>query len=157
MPADGNKELGSDTHIKVWKKWWNDFFHPMSCTDKHYNSELELESQLRIGSKMFPTYPVRTCQEAFYSLRKCMGIEASNFHSMDITAREYRRHKYVLAFDTEKMLGSAFSGINIKTGSLMTLKMKSAAPNLAMPDMCYITLHFDSILSIRDSGCEVFE
>ena len=123
----------------------------------HYHGEKEMEAQLQVGSKLYPTYPIRNCQEAFYSLRKCMGIEASNFHSLDITAREFRRNKYVLAFDTEKMLGSAFSGINIKTGSLMTLKMKSAALNNEMPDMCYITLHFDSILSIRDSGVEVFE
>ena len=86
-----------------------------------------------------------------------MGIEASNFHSLDITAREFRRHKYILAFDCERMIGSSFSGINIKSGSLMTLKMKSAALSSEMPDMCYITLHFDSILSIRDSGVEVFE
>ena len=157
LPSDLSKEGGSDKHIRVWKKWWNDFFHPMSYTIGGYASEMELEAQLQIGSKLYPTYPIRTCQEAFYSLRKCMGIEASNFHSMDITPREYRRHKFIMAFDTEKMLGTAFSGMNIKTGSLMTLEMKSAAPSAIMPDTCYLTLHFDSILSIRDSGIEVFE
>jgi hypothetical protein len=151
------KIFGADTHLQVWKKWWNDFFHPMCYSTGGYAVGLELEAQLQVGSKLYPTYPIRSCQEAFYSLRKCMGIEASNFHSMDITPREFRRHKYVLAFDTEKMLGTAFSGINIKTGSLMTLKMKSTAPVECMPDSCYLVLHFDSILSIRDSGIEVFE
>ena len=154
---NGTKRLHSDTHIDVWKKWWNDFFHPMSYASDHYTTGLELEAQLQVGSKLFPTYPIRSLQEAFYQLRKCMGTESSNFHSMDISSREYRKHKFVLAFDTEKMLGSAFSGLNIKTGSLMTLKMKSNASNTAMPDTCYITLHFDSILSIRDSGIEIFE
>ena len=151
------KIADSDLHIQVWKKWWNDFFHPMSYSNGVYTSTLELEAQLQVGSKLFPTYPIRSCQESFYQLRKCMGVESSNFHSMDITPLEYRNHKFVLAFDTEKMLGTAFSGINIKTGSLMTLKMKSAAPTAQMPDTCYLVLHFDSILSIRDSGIEVFE
>ena len=151
------KIADTDLHIQVWKKWWNDFFHPMSYSTGTYASVFELEAQLQVGSKLFPTYPIRTCQEAFYQLRKCMGIESSNFHSMDITPLEYRNHKFVLAFDTEKMLGTAFSGINIKTGSLMTLKMKSTAPAADMPDTCYLVLHFDSILSIRDSGIEVFE
>jgi len=151
------KIADTDLHIRVWKRWWNDFFHPMSYSTGTYASVFELEAQLQVGSKLFPTYPIRTCQEAFYQLRKCMGIESSNFHSMDITPLEYRNHKFVLAFDTEKMLGSAFTGINIKTGSLMTLKMKSTAPAADMPDTCYLVLHFDSILSIRDSGIEVFE
>ena len=151
------KATGTDAHIAIWKKWWSDFFHPMSYSAGEYASDFELEAQLQVGSKLFPTYPIRSCQEAFYQLRKCMGIGSSNFHSLDITPFEYRNHKYVLAFDTEKMLGTAFSGINIKTGSLMTLKMKSAAPTAAMPDTCYLVLHFDSILSIRDSGIEVFE
>jgi len=151
------KIADSDLHIQVWKKWWNDFFHPMSYSNGNYTSTLELEAQLQVGSKLFPTYPIRSCQEAFYQLRKCMGVESSNFHSLDISPLEYRNHKFVLAFDTEKMLGTAFSGINIKTGSLMTLKMKSTAPAADMPDTCYLVLHFDSILSIRDSGIEVFE
>ena len=151
------KIADTDTHIQVWKKWWNDFFHPMSYSTGAYSSVFELEAQLQVGSKLFPTYPIRSCQEHFYNLRKCMGIESSNFHSMDITPLEYRNHKFVMAFDTEKMLGTAFSGINIKTGSLMTLKMKSTSPSADMPDTCYLVLHFDSILSIRDSGIEVFE
>ena len=129
----------------------------MSYSNGSYDPSYELEAQLQVGSKLFPTYPIRNCQEAFYQLRKCMGIESSNFHSMDITPFQYRNHAYVLAFDTEKMLGTAFSGLNIKTGSLMTLKMKSTTASTNMPDTCYLVMHFDSILSIRDSGCEVFE
>ena len=86
-----------------------------------------------------------------------MGVETSNFHSLDITPFEYRNHKFVAAFDTETNLGSAFTGINIKQGSLMTLKMRSTAPSADMPDTVYLVLHFDSIISIRDTGVEVFE
>ena len=153
----GEKITNTDSHIQVWKKWWNDFFHPMSYTEGEYESAYEMEFQLQVGSKLFPVYPIRSVTEAFYSLRKCMGVETSNFHSLDIIPYEFRNHKFIAAFDTEKNLGSSFTGINIKQGSLMTLKMKSTAPNLAMPDSCYMVLHFDSILSIRDSGIEVFE
>ena len=86
-----------------------------------------------------------------------MGVETSNFHSLDITQFEYRNHKFVAAFDTEKHLGSAFTGINIQQGSLMTLKMRSTSPSGDMPETVYLVLHFDSIISIRDTGVEVFE
>jgi hypothetical protein len=152
---DDDRRDEFNLHIDLWKKWWNDFYHPMSHSSGHYTANAEYEAQLQVGSKLFPTYPVRSIQEAFYQLRKCMGVEASNFHSLDITPWEYRNNKFVMAFDTEKMLGTAFSGTNIKTGSLMTLKMKTNSPYPA--DQCYMVMHFDSILSIRDSGIEVFE
>ena len=146
-----------DRHIQLWKKNWNDFHHPMSYSAGHYDSEFEMEIQLSIGSKLYPEYPVRSVAEAFYQLRKCMGTETSNFHSLDIKPFDYRTHKFIVAFDTEKNLGSAFTGINIKQGSLMTLKMRSSATSAQMPDTVCIVLHFDSIISIKDSGIEVSE
>ena len=91
-----------------------------------------------------------------------MGTEASNFLSFDITPKQYRNHTHIVAFDTEKCLQSNFTGLNIKQGSLINLKMRAvgatASTNSAcMPDTVYVTLHFDSILSIRDSGVEIFE
>ena len=151
------KAANNDTHIRVWKKQWNDLFHPMSYSPYIYDQNYEMEFQLQVGSKLFPEYPMRTLQECFYQLKKCMGTECSNFHSLDITPYEFRNHKFIAAFDTEKALGASFTGINIKQGSLMTLKMKSGAASAQMPDTVYLILHFDSILNIRDSGIEVFE
>ena len=118
---------------------------------------MEVEMQLQVGNKLFPEYPVRSLQESFYQLRKCMGVETSNFHSLDIKPLEYRNHKFVAAFDTEKNLGSAFTGLNIKQGSLMTLKMRSTANAAHMPDTVYLTLHHDVIIQISDTGVSVFE
>ena len=103
---------------------------------------------------------MRSLQEQFYQLRKCMGTESSNFHSLDITPKQYRNHTHIIAFDTEKNLGSAFTGLNIKQGSLINLKMRAvgaAVISSVVADTVYVTLHFDSILSIKDSGVEIFE
>jgi hypothetical protein len=151
----------ANVHFNLWKRNWNDFHHPMTWSNQTgYNSAYEMEYQLQVGSKLFPDFPMRTLQEQFYQLRKCMGTESSNFHSLDITPKQYRNHTHIIAFDTEKNLGSAFTGLNIKQGSLINLKMKSVGSSVTsveMPDTVYVCLHFDSILSIRDSGIEVFE
>ena len=39
----------------------------------------------------------------------------------------------------------------------MTLKMRSTAPSADMPDTVYLVFSFDSIISIRDAGVEIFE
>ena len=150
-------------HLGVWKKSWNYFHHPMTYSNSPmYDQRYEMEYQLQVGSKLFPDFPMRSLQEQFYQLRKCMGTESSNFHSLDITPKQYRNATHIVAFDTEKNLGSAFTGLNIKQGSLINLKIKpvgtTASNNTAcVPDTVYVTLHFDSILSIRDSGIEIFE
>ena len=156
------KATYNDTHIAIWKKTFNDLFHPMSYNPTgNYDPNYEIEYQLQIGSNQYPQYPMRSLQECFYQLRKCMGTESSQFHSLDISPNEYRNHKHIIAFDTEKMLGSGFSGLNMKTGSHMTLKLKAAnaatVTSAMMPDTVYLILHFDSILEIRDTGIMIYE
>ena len=148
----------NNTHTPVWKKIWNDFIHPMTFGGGSYNSDYEIQSaQMQLGSKTYPEYPMSSVAECFYQLRKTMGVENSNFHSLDITPYEFRNHKFALAFDTEKNLGSAFTGVNTKSGSLLTVKLKSTANSTNMPDTIYVTMHYDGILQVSDASVSVFD
>ena len=114
---------------------------------------------MQIGSKQFPEYPIRSTQEAFSQLVKCLGINNSAFHGVDILPLEYRSHKFIVGIDTEKILEAGFTGMNTKAGDLMTIKIKQAS-GIAQENLCnklYITLHSDQILNIRDTGVEVFD
>ena len=55
------------------RKWWNDFYHP-AWEDVGLQSKNEIEVQVSIGSKQFPEYPLKSCAESFYQLRKTLGI-----------------------------------------------------------------------------------
>jgi methyl coenzyme M reductase beta subunit len=66
----------------------------------------------------------------FYNVRKSLGIQASNLHSIDIRGDEYRNSKLIVGFDTEQMLGLAFTGINTKN-SLMSIRLKTNADRQA--------------------------
>ena len=108
---------------------------------------------------MYPEYPIRSVQEAFTQLVKCLGINNSAFHGIDIITQEYRSHKFIIGIDTEKILEAGFTGINTKAGDLMVIKVKQNS-GIAQADICnkmYITLHSDQILNITDSGVEVFD
>ena len=69
-----------------------------------HNSDGEFEFELQIGSKLFPEYPIRSHNEAFYQLSKCLGVQSSALHNFDITAREYRSNKFILGTDFENVL-----------------------------------------------------
>ncbi len=60
------------------RKPWNEFFSPMSPDNRDgkltHNSEREFEFQLQIGSKLYPEYPIRSQNEAYYQLKKTLGV-----------------------------------------------------------------------------------
>ena len=46
---------------------------------KSYVNGYEMEYQIQIGSKMFPEYPVRSINQAFYELKKDLGTASSSY------------------------------------------------------------------------------
>ena len=50
-----------------------------------YDSNAELKHlQLQIGSELYPEYPINSHAECFYNLRKSLGVQANNLHSLDM-------------------------------------------------------------------------
>ena len=74
-----------------------------------YVKDRELSFEIHIGARKYPEYPFQSAAEAFYQLRKSLGLHAVNAQ-MDIGDAEYRSTKCVIGIDTEKVLGASFSG-----------------------------------------------
>ncbi len=112
--------------------------------------------QVQVGSKLFPEYPIRSHAEAYYQLQKTLGVQASELHSFDISAKEYRDSKCIIGIDTEKMLSAGFSGLNTRSGDLMRIRFE--ANNAANAgDSMHIVLHSDQILEVSDTGIRVVD
>jgi hypothetical protein len=105
--------------------------------------------------KLYPEYPLRSHAECFYSLRKSLGIQANALHSIDVKGDEYRNHKFVVGFDTDKMLGLSITGANTKN-SLMSIKLKTKGGDYQATRM-HIVLVAQQVLEIGDSGITVFD
>ena len=153
-PVDGGIPLtGTEA-----RKSFNDFYHPSGDWTEHFQDK-DLEIQIQIGSKLYPEYPIKSISEAFTQLAKCLGINNSAFHGVNIRYFDYRSCKFIVGIDTEKILEAGFTGLNTKAGDLMTIKVKhgSAVDTTRLCTKMYITLHSDQILNIRDTGVEVFD
>ena len=132
----------------------NYFFHAM---DGSYNPDNEVSIEVQLGSKRYPEYPIQSSAEAFYQLRKTLGMHSSAFHSLDITPVEYRREKFIVGIDFEKVLDRSFTGYSSKSGDLLTVKMKNTGMANNDSGLVYTTLWFDSIMSINDTGVQVYD
>ena len=151
------------------RKNWNDFFSPMWNTnvqgDYVHDSAGKFEFQLQIGSKLFPEYPIRSHNEAYYQLKKTLGVQSSAVHNFDLSPLEYRDNKLIIGTDCEKVLDAGFTGINTRAGDLMTVKLKynsSGTPDAngvypRLADRLHIVLHSDQIMEIKDSGVAEFD
>ena len=141
-------------------KEFNNFWHPMSAAAGAYDSGIETELHVQIGSKLYSEYPIRSVGESFSQLRKTMGIHQSPFHSLDITGAQYRDYKFIAAIDTEKVLEAGFTGLNTRAGDLMSIKVKPIDANGmadTKPTKFFTVLHSDNILEVRDTGVTVFD
>ena len=150
------------TRAVWWRRKWNDFFSPLA--EQNAGGALtslrdgEFDFSVQIGSTRYPIYPIRSHAEAYYQLKKCLGVQASPVHSFDINGVEYRDYKFILGIDTERMLEAGWTGLNTKSGSLLTVKFKfNSTDALRQANRMHIVLVSDNILEIKDSGCSVYD
>ena len=148
------------TRKNHYNKRFNNFWSPLVGNGATgvltHNSANEIKHlQVQIGSKLFPEYPIKSHSEAFYSLRKALGIHANNLHSIDIDGNSYRNNKFIVGFDTEKLLGLSFTGMNTRN-SLMTAHLKTGTGDY-QADRMHIVLLSEQILEIGNYGVMVFD
>ena len=98
--------------------------------------------------------------EAYYQLRKTLGIHFSN-GSINIRKYDYAEESFIMAIDMEKVLVASFTGMNTMGGDLLTIKLNSVNTPIALSSTnqytLYYTLVYDSILNISLSGVNVLE
>ena len=66
-----------------------------------HDFDKEVKLMVSIGSKNYPEYPMRSWAEAYYQLRKTLGIHFSN-DSIKIRKYDYAEESFVLAIDLER-------------------------------------------------------
>jgi hypothetical protein len=122
-----------------------------------YNSSFEIDScYIQIGSKIWPEYAIRSHAEAFYQLTKCLGIQASDIHNLDINPQQDHVHKFIIGIDLEKVLEARGTGLNTKAGDLLTVFFKHKNTGVTADDINTILVS-ENILSLSNVGVEVFD
>ena len=139
-------------------------FHPQQASDEQtegiYDSNLDLQMRIQLGSKVYSEYPITSLQECYYHLRKALNLPVFHQHSMSIDFRQYRDRQFVFGIDFQKVPDSSYSGINTRAGQQMLVKIKPANASIAttnMPDNIYITLLAEQVLEVKDLGLKVYD
>ena len=81
-------------------------------------------------------------------------------NSVNISYRQFRENKFVMAFDFQKMADVSFTGINTRMGSLITFKVRGNEGTLAETEQIqevFCNLISESVLEISESGSIVYD
>ncbi len=147
----------------VFLKDFNTFYHPMSVGTAEvnaaaYDSTLEVEYEISIGSKKFPEYNIRSQAEAYSQLEKTIkDIYLNDYNSMSIRPKEYISDKHIVGINTTKVWSTLGSGISTRNGDLLRIGCKAASSGApTAPTEIHVVLVSDNIIEIKDSGVTVF-
>ena len=159
----------------VYKRW-NYFYNPMiwgqindggdpenipAQAGKGFaDSSRALTYQLQIASKKYPEFEVSSLSEAFYFLRRTLHFLNADQNSLNISYKQYRENKFVMAFSLEKMPDVNFTGQNTKSGSLITFKIKGTEGSLATEEQIQeimVSLVSESVVELTESGTLIYD
>ena len=84
----------------------------------------------------------------------------ANQDSLNISYRQFRENKCVMAFSFEKMQDVILPALKTKIGSLTMLKVKGTEGNLAETEHIqevFVNLVSESVLELTESGAIVYD
>ena len=133
---------------------------PLQAGKGFADSSRALTYQLQIASKKIPEFEVSSLSEAFYFLRRTLHSMNADQNSLNISYKQYRSNKFVMAFSFEKMQDVNFTGQKTKMGSLITLKLKGTEGSLLETEqiqevMCHLVS--ESVVEITEAGSVVYD
>ena len=87
------------------------------------HTEFTLETQAQLDSFLYPETKMDSLGEHFSKLQECAATYDQKLVTLSITPEMYKSEGFVSAINFMRAPGSAFSGLNTRTGSLLVLKL----------------------------------
>jgi len=146
----------------------NDFSHPrrlMKLQPGQASDSVNFETQFQLGHKKLPHNPMNTVHDYYNQLRRVFGQLWDKEEPLDLEWSTYTKDRFIAAIDCEKALGVAYTGINSRSGDLLTLFLNKmnvpATPGVAAREnfckQVHIELVMEAVVAIRDNSVSVWD
>ena len=97
-----------------------------AAATQYSHQEYTLSLQAQLDSFLFPETPTHSLGEIFSKLQEAAATYHQKLATRSITPQAYKSgNAFVAAINFMRAPGSAFSGLNTRTGSLLTLKLNN--------------------------------
>ena len=118
-----------------------------------------LDLEIHVGSKRVPVHGnMKTVPDYWWSLLSSTGQHGSVFHSNKIGPTNYLNDHFIVAVSLQKLQSEdghpLFANESTKMGSLISVSGKNVAAGISM---IYVTLEYDSLVQLEESGTTLLE
>ena len=119
------------------------------------HTEYTLSVQAQLDSFLFPETPMDSMGEIFSKLQEAAATYDQRLATLSITPQSFLVGTgFVAAINFMRMPGSAFSGLNTRTGSLLTIELNNMRIET---QKMYAHLVGTVLVEIRADSCSVYD
>ena len=123
------------------------------------HDESTLSWDVQLGSLRFPESPASSIPETFSLLRQAVAIHDESIRTVNLTPLTYQTNSFVIGVPLQNVPGAAFSGINTRSGDLISVRAKNMAIDntINAPGKAFVTLISEQFLEVREGSVSVLD
>jgi len=118
------------------------------------HQEYTLSVQAQLDSFLFPETPMDSHGEIFSKLQEAAATYDQKLVTLSLTPQSFKTNAFCAAINMMRAPGSAFSGLNTRTGSLLTLKLNNMRTETSK---VFAHLVGTILVEIRADSCSVYD
>ena len=118
-------------------------------------SQNTAEASCQVGDKKFPEHTYKSLSQFIYRYHKATGLDKSASHCATVSRQSFATSNWITCFDLETVPQANHSGLNTSAGSIVISFRHVGTSAENYPTQAVITLFYDSIAEIGDSGVSV--
>jgi len=118
-------------------------------------SQNTVEASCQVGDKKFPEHTYKSLSQFIYRYHKATGLDKSASHCATVSRQSFATSNWITVFDLETVPQANHSGLNTSAGSIVISFRHVGTSAENYPTQAVITLFYDSIAEIGDSGVSV--
>ena len=118
------------------------------------HQEHTLSVQAQLDSFLFPETPMDSHGEIFSKLQEAAATYDQKLATLSLTPQSFKSNSFIAAINFMRAPGSAFSGLNTRTGSLLTLKLNNMRTETTK---VFAHLVGTILVEIRADSCSVYD
>ena len=123
-------------------------------TTDYSHREFTLSTQMQLDSFLYPETPMDSLGEHWSKLQEAAATYDQKLVILGITQTMYRNNGVVTGINLMRAPGSWSSGLNTRTGSLLTLNVNDI---LAQTNTIYVHLVGTILAEVRADSCSVYD
>ena len=129
------------------------FLNPFVAVGNAFN----MSWMVQVGSKKYPEQEVTSIAESFSLLRQATGVYDSDIRTLNLTRQSYSNLNFVIGVPMQTQAGVFGSGLNTRSGDLLTVTLKNLNENGRGVGKIYLHILNEVVLEMRESGVSVLD